>query len=101
MDILVIFCAGYLSVFMLGFQSRNVNHGNYRMAAITSFAIAQMQTTLWGALFADLTWASSLVYGASGAFGITSSMFVHKRWFLKRPDQLPKETQLENQKGSR
>lgn len=100
METLLIFCAGYLSVFMLGFQSRNVNHGNYRMAAICSFAIAQMQTTLWGALFADLTWQASLIYGLSGACGITSSMFVHQRWFQKRPDQLSKETQTQNQKGS-
>lgn len=88
--IFIILGAGFLSVFMLGFQSRNVNHGNYRMAAITSFAIAQMQTTLWGTLFVNLTWQSSLAYGLSGALGITCSMFVHQRWFQKRPDQLSK-----------
>lgn len=76
----VVFVAGFASIFLLGFQSRNVNHGNYRWAAMTSFAIAIMQTTLWGALFRDLSWPAVLVYGASGALGIVSSMYVHQRW---------------------
>jgi hypothetical protein len=84
MHLLLIFVAGYISVFLLGFQSRAVNHGNYRMAAMGSFSIAIMQTTLWGALFKDLSWAASLVYGASGMTGIVSSMYVHKRWFMKK-----------------
>jgi len=78
---ITIFCAGFFSVFLLGFQSRNVNHGNFRMAAMTSFAIAIMQTTLWGEIFGNLTWINSIVYGLSGACGITLSMVVHRRWF--------------------
>lgn len=75
----LIFAAGFASVFLLGFQSRNVNHGNYGWAAGTSFCIAIMQTSLWGALFRDLSWASAAVYGLSGALGITASMFTHQR----------------------
>jgi uncharacterized membrane protein YuzA (DUF378 family) len=87
---LIILTVGFASVFMLGFQSRNVNNGNYKMAATVSFIIAQSQTTLWGALFSNLTWSSSIVYGISGALGITSSMYVHQRWF-QRPTN--RETQ--------
>jgi hypothetical protein len=78
-DLALIFAAGFGSVFLLGFQSRNVNHGNYGWAAGTSFAIAMMQTTLWGQLFANLTPASAAVYGLSGACGITLSMWTHQR----------------------
>lgn len=81
--LLAIFAAGYASVFLLGFQSRNVNHGNYGWASATSFAIAIMQTSLWGELFRDMSWGSAIAYGLSGATGITSSMFVHKRWIQK------------------
>lgn len=84
MSLLLIFAAGFASVFLLGFQSRNVNHGNYVWAAGTSFAIAIMQTTLWGALFRDLSWPAALVYGLSGACGITASMVVHKRLIERR-----------------
>ncbi len=80
---ILIFFAGFASVFLLGFQSRNVNHGNFGWAAATSFMIALMQTTLWGALFRNLTWEGSLVYAVSGSLGITLSMFVHRRWVQK------------------
>lgn len=81
---LVIFAAGFCSVFLLGFQSRNVNHGSFGWAACTSFCIAMMQTTLWGHLFSNLTWLNSVVYGLSGCLGITTSMFVHQRWIQKK-----------------
>lgn len=76
----VIFGAGLVTVFLLGFQSRCVNHGNYRQAACCSFTIAMFQSTLWGALFRDLSWAAAMAYGLSGAAGITGSMWVHQRW---------------------
>lgn len=81
--LLTIFIAGYASVFLLGFQSRAVNHGNYRLAMTGSFMIATMQTTLWGALFKDLSWSATLVYGLSGMSGIGSSMFVHQKLLQK------------------
>lgn len=83
MNLLIIFIAGYASVFLLGFQSRAVNHGNMKMAMGGSFLIAMMQTTLWGQLFKDLSWAATLVYGLSGMTGIASSMFVHQRLLQK------------------
>ena len=83
MTLLVIFIAGYASVFLLGFQSLAVNYGNYKIAAGNSFLIAIMNTTLWGHLFKNLTWEASIVYGLSGSLGITSSMFVHRRLLQK------------------
>ncbi len=81
--LLLIFVAGFTSVFLLGFQSRAVNHGNMKMAMGGSFMIAIMQTTLWGALFKDLSWSASIVYGLSGMTGIASSMFVHQKLMTK------------------
>lgn len=80
MTLLVIFVAGYASVFLLGFQSLAVNAGNYRIAAGNSFLIAIMNTTLWGHLFKDLSWEASIVYGLSGSLGIVSSMLIHRKW---------------------
>ena len=85
MSYVILFIAGFGSVFLLGFQSRNVNHGNVGWAAITSFAIAIMQVSLWGQIFSNLTYASAMVYGLSGSCGIVSSMYVHKRWIAKEP----------------
>lgn len=75
---LIIFIAGFGSVFLLGFQSRNVAHGNFIAAAITSFLIAIVQGNLWVLITrpeADL--ADLIVYGLSGALGITASMKTH------------------------
>ncbi len=83
MHLVGLFLAGFASVFLLGFQSRNVNHGNYHWAAATSFAVAVSQTVLWGTLFHDLSWQGAVVYGLSGATGIISSMYVHQRWVRK------------------
>lgn len=82
--LLVIFCVGFASVFMLGFQSRAVNHGNYALAAGNSFCIAIMQTTLWVKIVHDQSWAAAMVYACAGASAITSSMWVHQRFFLPR-----------------
>ena len=82
---LVVFFAGFASVFLLGFQSRNVNYGNYGWAAGTAFAIGIMQTTLWGALFRDLSATSAVIYACAGALAIVSSMYVHSRWVEKKP----------------
>ena len=42
-DFLAVFLSGYLSVFLLGFQSRLVNTENYQWAALCSFTIAMFQ----------------------------------------------------------
>lgn len=83
MNLMIVFLAGFASVFMQGFQSRAVNHGNFKMAACNSFLIATLTTTLWGALFKDLSWAATLTYASAGACGITSSMWVHHRFFVR------------------
>lgn len=81
---ITLFMAGFASVFLLGFQSRCVNHGNYAQAACCSFTIALVQTTLWVGLIRDATWLGAAVYGVSGACAITSSMYVHHRWVRPR-----------------
>jgi len=80
-----IFAAGYASVFLLGFQSRNVNHGNFGWAAVTSFTIALAQASIWSLITrpgAGLP--EALVYGVSGMCGITSAMWVHQRFIQRR-----------------
>jgi len=77
---LLIFVVGFLSVFAAGFQSRNVNHGNYGWAAITSFFIAIGNVTLWQQLAIAADWSEVLTYGLAGSLAITSSMYVHERW---------------------
>ena len=84
MEYISIFFTGFISVFALGFQSRNVNHGNYGWAAGTSFFVGLSQAALWTHItkpdVGALGWG---IYALSGALAITSAMFIHER-FIKR-----------------
>jgi uncharacterized membrane protein YuzA (DUF378 family) len=82
--LVVIFLVGFASVFMLGFQSRSVNHGNYALAAVNSFFIAVAQTQLWSSIVHDGSWAATLAYASAGCCAIVSSMWVHQRFFIPK-----------------
>ena len=65
-------------MFLLGFQSRSVNAGNYQLAAMCSFCIAMSQANLWNLVVkSNGSWSSAAVYGLAGATAITSSMWCH------------------------
>ncbi len=84
MHYLWVFVAGYTSVFLLGFQSRMVNHGNFMGAALCSFCIAQAQVGLWLKIITPQSGEiDALTYGLSGACAITSAMWVHRRFIAK------------------
>jgi hypothetical protein len=86
MYLVTIALAGFGSVFLLGFQSRNVAHGNFAWAAATSFMIALVQGNLWVLITRPETgWIGLVVYGASGAVGIMASMKLHM--FINRKPQ--------------
>ncbi len=80
-DYLIIALAGFVSVFALGFQSRNVNSGNYGWAAATSFFVGTTSAFLWQHITSPAAGPlGGLVYGTAGAFAITASMYVHERF---------------------
>lgn len=81
---LTIFGVGFVSTFMMGFQSRNVNNGDYGWAAICSAIIGITNATLWSSITSpDVGIWGGVVYGISGALAITSSMFIHKKYIAK------------------
>lgn len=80
-ELIVIFLTGFVSVFALGFQSRNVNHGNYGWAAGTSVLVGLSQAALWSHITTPgHGMAGAVAYAASGAIAIVSSMYVHERF---------------------
>lgn len=88
LDGAMIFVGGFASVFTLGFQSRAVNGGNYKLAAIMSFTIAMFQAHLWKLIVdGEQGVGPSLVYGLSGMLAITSAMWVHQKFFHKPPEE--------------
>jgi len=75
--LLFIFLAGFVSVFTLGFQSRNVNTGKIKSAAGTSFLIAVSQGIVFVQIVEMNDWPSKITYGLAGALGIVAAMKSH------------------------
>lgn len=75
----------YFQVFALGFQSRNVNSGNYGWAAGTSLFIGLSQAFVWRSVVGpDAGWAPIVIYACAGAIGIVSAMWAHQRFIDRR-----------------
>jgi len=69
-------------IFMRAIQQQNVIHRNYKMAAITPFAIAifEVATVLW---VVDAGWSAVPWVGTGGAIGVTFAMWFHNKYIVK------------------
>lgn len=84
MTLVILAAVSFAQVFALGFQSRNVNHGNYGWAAGTSFFIGLSQAAVWRRITGpESGLVEALVYALAGAFAIVSAMYVHQRFIRK------------------
>lgn len=80
---LALFASTFVLVFLLGFQSLNVNGGHYGAAFWTSFGIGVSQVVLYKLVpSADVT--EVIAYLLGGPFGIVASMWAHRRWIGER-----------------
>jgi hypothetical protein len=83
MEYLATFGVGLVTVFVAGFQSRSVNHGNYRWAAFNSFLLSVGNATMWTHIVKSSDPINYVVYGFAGSIAITASMYVHDRFVKK------------------
>lgn len=82
-NIFAIAASTFITVFALGFQSRNVNQGQYGLAIVTSIAISTGSLFLYKAMpGAEIL--DCLAYYLSAILGIVASIYVHQRWFTKK-----------------
>jgi len=75
---MILFFTTLVGVFLLGFQQQNVQHGHYKMAAVTSASIALTQYLMITSVVAS-GWIGVVYMAIGGSIGITSSMYIHKR----------------------
>lgn len=84
MALLQLFAVSYFSVFILGFQSRNINSGHFKMAAICSVGIGLSNAYVWKHIIgAGASWPEWFTYSIAGGCGITSAMWFHQRFMTK------------------
>src|SRR3546814_7001681 len=72
-------------VFTQGFQSRNVDNGNYGLAACSSVAMGFSQVYVLSKVISSASILHTLVYCTGGALGIVLAMYVHRRFVQKGP----------------
>lgn len=77
----LVFLSTFMTVFSLGFQSLNVNHGHMRAAFFTSFGVGVSNLFILKLVpqadTGDLALMASYLCG--GPFGIITSMWVHQK----------------------
>jgi hypothetical protein len=83
MNALILFISTFVMVFALGFQSLNVNHGHYRAAFMTSFAIGGGNLVILK-MVPDGDLYAIAAYLIAGPLAITAGMWVHERTLGKK-----------------
>lgn len=81
---LALFASAFFTVFLLGFQQKNVHGEHYLAAIITSFGIGAAQIFLWRLIpSADMGQIAATLAG--GPVGIVAAMWAHPRLMRRRP----------------
>jgi hypothetical protein len=75
-----VWSSSYVTIFLLGFQSRNATAGRYAACAVTSMMIGAFQVVGVRAAV-DQPLLASFLFGTSGAAGICSAIYfnIHVR----------------------
>ncbi|CCG43275.1 hypothetical protein [Magnetospirillum molischianum] len=78
----MLWLTSFVSVFLLGSQSKNVQHSRYLAAAITSFGIAGTQLCFVRISVIGDPLTTLLVSGSAGSLGICAAIFIFD--FMRR-----------------
>ncbi len=80
---LALFLSAFFTVFLLGFQQKNVHGEHYLAAIVTSFGIGAAQIFLWRLVpSADPGQIAATLAG--GPVGIVAAMYLHPRLMRRR-----------------
>jgi hypothetical protein len=77
---LLLFAAAFGVVFALGFQSRNVNTGQYKSAFLTSFIIGVSNLVVLKMVPDTNSMMELAAYMCGGPLGIVASMWAHDKF---------------------
>jgi hypothetical protein len=83
LQILSLVIATAFLVALRAFQNQNVIHGNYKLAAVTSYGIAIGEITLIINVI-NIGWASVFWVGTGGVIGVCTAMYLHRRFVQKK-----------------
>lgn len=81
--LIILFVVAFLNVFVLAFQSRNINTGQELYAAMGSIGIGMSQAFIWKAVTAN-GHLEALVYSVGGGVGCVTAMRTHRRMMKRK-----------------
>lgn len=84
MQFVVAFAITFSSVFLKGLQHKNVQHDMYSSIFFTSFFMASLDFAIIKFIADTTTWTMALFCGGGGAFGMITSVWIHKRLLARR-----------------
>ena len=95
MNIIYLFLASFLSVFLLSFQQLNVQHRRYIASFVTSLGITSANYTLFKYLPAgDFQVWQFAAFSIGSALGVCMAMYSHDRFLPNDKKSLPNENNL-------
>lgn len=83
MSYILAFLGTFVSVFLKGFQHKNVIANLYINTIITSYFMAFVDVLIVG-LIAKSDWTVAFASGTGAAIGMASSMYIHNRYFARK-----------------
>lgn len=79
MSLVALFLVAVVNVFVMAFQSRNINGGHYVFAACGSIGIGLTQAFVWKAV-TTAGLLEALIYSVGGGIGCVLAMWTHHRF---------------------
>lgn len=84
---LLLFLSSAGWVFIQAFQSRNINTGQYGLAAATSFGLGFLQVRVLSTVVSpEATFFDILTYCSGGAVGVVAAMWVHRAFIHRKTE---------------
>lgn len=80
---LALFLSAFFTVFLLGFQQKNVHGEHYLAAIVTSLGIGVAQIFLWR-LVPEASASQIVATLAGGPVGIVAAMYLHPRMMRRK-----------------
>lgn len=84
---LIAVLASFTTVFLKGFQHKNVLHNLYGHTFVTSYFMAATDVLMVGLIAKSIVekddWTIALFSGTGAAFGMVAAMYVHNRFVKK------------------
>jgi hypothetical protein len=77
---LIAFAVTFTSVFLRGFQYKNVIHGRRKTMFVTSYLMSTCEVLVVGTIVRN-SWLISIPCGLGAAFGMLASVTIHDRLF--------------------